>query len=113
MDQVVEHVMGPDVSLLVLERLAVIEHHQARRLRLVVLGRHVNPVGVGGARIHLARQRERPDDLAVRHAFLLERIGAELVERIGPLGEDIAAQQHDRTCHDNAFHDRFLTHLLD
>ena len=86
-DQVIHHVLRADVALLVFERLAVVEDHQAGRLGLVVLRGHVDPVSVLRPGIDLARQRERADDLAAWHAFLLQRIGTELVEVVESLRE--------------------------
>ncbi len=81
-DQVVEDVRGADVALHVLERLAVVEDHQAGRHRLVVLRRHVDPVRVLRPRVGLARERERPAHFALGDAFARERIRAELIVRV-------------------------------
>ena len=64
-DQVVEHVRHPEVAVHVLERLAVIEDHQACRHGRVVLRGHVDPVGMLRAGIRLARQRERTTNLSL------------------------------------------------
>ena len=82
-DQVVHHVLGPHVPLLVLERLPVLEDHQGGRDGRVVLRRDVDPVGVLGAGVDLAGERERPADLALRDALLRQRVGPQPVLRIG------------------------------
>ena len=82
-DQVVEHVGRPQIAVHVLERLPVVEDHQARRGLRVVLRRHVDPVGVLRAGIGLARQRERPADLSLRHAVARVGVGAELIVDVG------------------------------
>ena len=83
-DQVVEHRRRAEIAFdRVLERLPVVEDHQARRHRRVVLRRHVHPVGVLRARVRLARQRERATNLALRDAFPREGIRPELIVRVG------------------------------
>ena len=81
-DQVVEHVGDAQVALHVLERLAVVEDHQARRDRFVVLRRHVHPIRVLRTWISLARQREWPADVAFRDPLAFEGVRAELIVRV-------------------------------
>ena len=85
-DQVVHHVLRPHVALLVLERLAVLKDHERRRDGRVVLRGHVDPVGVLGAGVDLAGERERPADLSLRNALLRQGVGPQPVLGIGVRG---------------------------
>lgn len=82
-DEVVHHVVCPEVPFRVHEGLPILEDHQARFGRCRVLGRHVHPVGMLRARIGLARQRERPLDLTLRYSGSRERVRAELIMDVG------------------------------
>jgi hypothetical protein len=82
-NQIVEDVLRPYVALRVHKCVPVLKDHQSGGLGRIVLRRDVYPVGALRAGIHLARQRERPADFTLRHAFLRQRVGAEPVLRIG------------------------------
>jgi hypothetical protein len=81
-DQIVHDVLRPEVAVLVFERLTVLEHHETRRNRRIVLGGHVDPVRMLRARIDLARQRERTPDFSFGYAILRHGIGTQPVLRV-------------------------------
>ena len=96
-DEVVHHVLRMHVAGLVLESLPVLENHQAGRHSGIVLRGHVYPIGVLRARIDIARQRERPADLAFRHARLRHGIGPQTILRI-PIGSGRHGRLLGRRC---------------
>ena len=78
-DEIVHDVLGADVAFGIHVRLAiVVDHQRGWNLRIVLL-RNIDPIGVLGAWIRLARQREGAFYLAVRHALLGHGVRAELV----------------------------------
>ncbi len=80
--QVVEHVRRAQRAVHVLERLAILKDHQARRLGRVILRGDENPVRVLRTRVCLTGQHERAAHVAFRHAVVRQGIRTDLVERV-------------------------------
>ena len=76
----------------------ILKHHQADRCGRVVLRGHMHPVGVLRSGIRLARQHERPSDVAFRHADVRQRIWTDLVVRIDIRGRSLAAGRRNEHC---------------
>src|SRR5215472_17207685 len=81
-DQIIEHVRNSIIALEIHKRMAVLENHQAGGLRPVVLRGYVHPV-IPAIGEYLAGERQRPDNLALRHSVVRLRIGTEQVHIIG------------------------------
>ena len=64
------------------DRLTVVEDHQRRRFRGVVLRRDIDPVGVLRAGEDLAGKHLRFGKFPLRHTVLRFRVAAELVEPV-------------------------------
>jgi hypothetical protein len=81
-DQVVEHDRRAELAALAHIGVAVLKYHQRRVMLAVILRRHVNPVAPDRAGKDFAVAPHVLGDLALRHALLTGRVGAEFVANV-------------------------------
>ena len=81
-DQIVHNVLRSNITILVLEGVAILKDHERCWNCCIVLRRNVYPVCMLSSGVDIAREREWPANLTLWDTFLRKRVRPESILRI-------------------------------